>query len=159
MMQLTEQLAKDYQYFFNCARALIHNEDAARDIVQEAFLKAQKTRAQPRGNYKTWMCRIILTTIADEYRRRNRHQTLPLIIDFPAQDNPVEETKGRELDEKIAAILRRNKSPVISTLLDRALLDRSYAQLSADYEIPVRTVSSRLHAARLQLKKELAEFL
>ena len=158
-MQLTEQLAQDYQYFFNFALKNVGDYHLAQDVVQEAFLKAQTTLATPRGNYKTWLCRIIRTTFFDECKRRKLLQTVPMTIDISARNDPIQAAQEIELGEKVSFIIISNKSQNVATVLDYAFSDCSRAQFSAEYKISFKAVNSRLHRGREQLRKELADFI
>ena len=65
---------------FTLARRLTGNEEDARDVVQEAYLRAWRAIGKFRGDaqFSTWMYRITANCAATHVRKRKRHRTEPL---------------------------------------------------------------------------------
>jgi RNA polymerase sigma-70 factor, ECF subfamily len=68
-----------YERLYRLARRLVSSSDAARDLVQETFLKAARTPASiPVGSRdeEAWLVRILINLRRDEWRKtgvRTRH--------------------------------------------------------------------------------------
>ena len=62
---------------FTLARRLTGNEEDARDVVQEAYLRAWRAIGKFRGEaqFSTWMYRITANAAATHVRKRKRHRT------------------------------------------------------------------------------------
>src|SRR3954453_8229412 len=62
---------------FTLARRLTGNEEDARDVVQESYLRAWKGIGKFRGEaaFSTWMYRITANAAASNVQRRRRHRT------------------------------------------------------------------------------------
>ena len=70
---------------------LTGNEEDARDVVQDAYLRAWRGIGKFRGEaqFSTWMYRITANAAATHIRKRRRHRTEPLDDDFePADTRP-----------------------------------------------------------------------
>jgi len=77
-----------YDRLYRLARRLATNADAARDLVQETFLKAARSpTAVPSGteNEEAWLVRVLINVSRDEWRKtdvRRRYQS-PLAASAP----------------------------------------------------------------------------
>src|ERR1700712_507020 len=65
---------------FTLARRLTGNEEDARDVVQEAYLRAWKGIGRFRGDaqFSTWMYRITANAASTHLQRRRRQRTEPI---------------------------------------------------------------------------------
>ncbi len=54
---------------------LVHDETLAEDLVQETFLRAERTQSPHRGeaSERSWLCAIALNLLRDHYRARERN--------------------------------------------------------------------------------------
>ncbi|MEO9891070.1 sigma-70 family RNA polymerase sigma factor [Aurantibacter sp.] len=69
---------KHKSYLINFIKTKINNEHIAEDILQEVSIKLvdnlkRKTEIK---NYKTWLFQVARNTIADYYRKNNKHSEL-----------------------------------------------------------------------------------
>jgi RNA polymerase sigma-70 factor, ECF subfamily len=146
----------------NLARWLLRNEEDARDIVQEAYLRAFKSFGGFRGsNGRAWLLTIVrnasytllkkhhavdLTTTFDEEIHATGHDSVsPATILEHAEDAE----RIREAMDKLPAEFRE-----ILTLRHQEGL--SYKEIADIAQIPPGTVMSRLARARAKLKEYLA---
>ena len=62
------------QYAFNLAFRIVCNEDDARDIVQDSFIKIWKNMKLylPKIKFSTWMYKIITNTAIDHLRSKKK---------------------------------------------------------------------------------------
>lgn len=99
---------------------LVHSEEDARDLYQEAFLKIYRSLGRFRFEcrFSTWVYRIVTNTCLDYLRRRhNKRETLaPELSDVETEffDNladarsvhdPEQTLRGKEIGKKIEAAL------------------------------------------------------
>src|SRR5689334_19666116 len=76
---------------FTLACRLTGNEEDARDVVQDAYLRAWRAIGKFRGEaqFSTWMYRITANASATHLRKRHRHRTEPLDeINEPVDTRP-----------------------------------------------------------------------
>src|SRR6266540_3387136 len=79
-----------YADAYTLAVRLTGNEEDARDVVQEAYLRAYKGVRRFRGDaqFSTWMYRIVANCASTSLSRRSRHRH-----DDLADDSPVADTR------------------------------------------------------------------
>lgn len=136
-----------------------HHEDA-RDVTQDVFVTALRTLAGFRGDAQlsTWLHRVTVNASLDLVRKRSRREgpSVDEMDDAPAEDPGPEAAaigslRAREVHRALGRISPDQRAVIV--LHDLQGLD--YAEVAVALEVPVGTVKSRLHRARLALGKEL----
>jgi RNA polymerase sigma-70 factor, ECF subfamily len=137
-----------------------HREDA-REIVQEAFLKAFRTLGSFRGesSFYTWLYRIVVN-LAIDLHRRERPVPLeqPDRLADPRQESPADETYRGELREAIRAAVDALPAEQRRIIVLRELEGLSYAEIAEVEQVPIGTVMSRLFYARRKLQAALGRY-
>jgi RNA polymerase sigma-70 factor, ECF subfamily len=139
----------------------------AQDVAQEAFLRAYLKLSTYTGAsaFYTWLHRIAMNIAISEHRRRQARtatehtRTLELELLRDAPERP-EDRMLRE--ERIAHVQKAldNLSPEHRAILVlREIGDYDYDQIAEMLTIPIGTVRSRLHRARLELRNELQRLM
>src|SRR5262245_60476138 len=137
--------------------------DDAEDVAQEAFVQAYvKLRTFAGGSaFYTWLYRIAVNA-AISRRRRRREQTSTLSKPDELGLEPLDD--GERADERllreeravqVQRALGRLSDEHRTILVLREVEDCDYDEIAQILELPVGTVRSRLHRARLQLKEHL----
>lgn len=157
---------------YQLALRVLRDEEAARDAVQEALIKAYRSldRFEGRSSFYTWLYRLVMNQCLDMKRadRSGRHVDLedddafdravaaadPPEVAGVAFEPAAERMRG-ELREALAAAMDSLPEGARRILLLREVDGLSYAELAQVLEIPKGTVMSRLHYAR----KKVQEFL
>ncbi len=150
---------------------LSFNEDDAKDLVQETFLKSYRAldSYEPGTNAKAWLFKILKNAYINEYRKKARR---PAKVDYEDyigyQDREDQSTVDfSDLREEIFDDLIGDEvtSAVNSLPVDfRAVIllcdveGFTYEEISKIIDIPIGTVRSRLHRARNMLKEKLASY-
>jgi RNA polymerase sigma-70 factor (ECF subfamily) len=139
-----------------------HREDA-RDAVQQAFVQAfVKLETFRRGSaFYTWLYRIAINTSIDHRRRRRPTASVDRAREDhglePADPNPGpageydRAQRCREVRRAIAALDEDHRRVVVLREIDGC----TYDQIADILDVPVGTVRSRLHRARVELKELL----
>jgi len=156
---------------YNFGYRLTLDEDDARDLVQETFLKAYKSIDSFRQgtNAKAWLFRILKNNFINDYRRKRRE---PLKVDYQDVENYYNaDDSNRVISEELRVDTLRNlMGDEISNALNALDEDfRSvillcdlegfkYEEIADILEIPIGTVRSRLHRARNLLKEKLTSY-
>jgi RNA polymerase sigma-70 factor (ECF subfamily) len=141
------------------------NQELAEDIAQEAFARAYQKLNLFSGEslFYTWLARIAMNLlISDRRRKRIENQVtregIDLALDSIGTTNRPDELV--ELDEtqrcvrQAIAMLDEERRAV---LLLRDFDGMDYDAIAETLGIPIGTVRSRLHRARLELKTILQE--
>ncbi len=135
------------------ARTLLRHRADAEDAVQQAALRGLERFASydPARPFKAWWFTILRNLCLDMLRRQKLQPRETLgDIDPPAPET-VAEFDWQALDD---AILRLSE-PHREILRLRYFADMGYRDLAETLGIPQGTVMSRLHLARLALRRQL----
>jgi len=148
---------------YNYAYRLTGNEPDARDLTQEAFIRVFRAwrSFQPGTSFLSWIYRIVTNLHRDELRKRKGIflQELPddnMPHELPkdaGQHNPIEQLHERELSSAVQKALRELTPDQRAVVLLADIEDRSYQEIADIMACSIGTVRSRLHRARLQLRK------
>ena len=160
---------QDRVYAF-CLRMLSDREDAL-DVAQEVFLSAYRNLAGFRGeaSLSTWLLRIAANRALNRIRQRaTRGAREVMSIEPQADGDSPFQPSGREEDRPDRMVESRETRKILEAAI--ANLDEdsrmlvllsdveglSYEELSEAVGIPLGTVKSKLHRARMALRKMLA---
>jgi RNA polymerase sigma-70 factor (ECF subfamily) len=147
------------------------NRDEASDLLQETFLKAFRffDKFEAGTNAKAWLYRIMRNTYINEYRRVKR---LPDIVEYDEHvsyhkmvtnetigpDDLRNKIDGEMFDDNIADAIASLPEKFKSVVILRDVEDLPYEEIAAALEIPIGTVRSRLHRARVLLFDALKDY-
>ena len=167
-------LVRKYQdrIFNTCWRICGHMEDA-RDLTQDAFLKAfQRIHSfRHESAFPTWLFRIAVNLAISHKRSEQRHRTFSLDqnVNVPhtqadeltrrggqfTQEDPAESVAKTELQQCILAAMDTLDDEHRAVVVLRDIEGFSYDEISGILDIPTGTVKSRLHRARVTLREAL----
>ena len=139
------------------ALQMLGNTDDATDAVQDAFVKVlNKPGAYnaDTGPLAPWFLRVVRNRCIDLIRRRRPEDSnAPELSDpGPGPEGSLEGDQRNQLLKRALASLSDEQRQIIVL---RDYIDLSYAEIADVLEIAGGTVMSRLHRARMALKKEL----
>jgi RNA polymerase sigma-70 factor (ECF subfamily) len=151
-----------YADMYTLAYRLTGNEEDARDVVQEAYLRAYRGLRRFRGDarFTTWMYRITANCASTQLARRARDRHEELDEDFPAVDPRSEHdpelraAQGSERDRVIEAVAElppRLRAVVVL----RDIYDLPHESIAAELGITEAAAKVRLHRARRKLRERL----
>lgn len=156
--------------FAFCVRMLSDREDAL-DIAQEVFLSAYRNLAGFRGDasLSTWLLRIAANRCLNRIRQRAARSAREVVPGDPeGMDDMPFQPAGREEDRPDRMVENREIGMILEAAIARLDEDSrvlvllsdvegfSYEELSEAAGIPLGTVKSKLHRARMALRKMLA---
>jgi RNA polymerase sigma-70 factor (ECF subfamily) len=160
-----EELVRRYQHrVFGVAVRMLGNAAEAEDAAQEVFLRVYRAVAEFRGEARlsTWLyaitSRVCLTRLGTGERQlvREGEETLTRLANGEA-------TPGAALERsELAAALHRaiaelpEERRIVVVLRD--LEGLAYEEIAGALDLPLGTVRSRLHRARMDLKEKLERF-
>jgi len=156
---------------YNFAYRLTFDQDDARDLVQDTYLKAYRffESFEKGTNAKAWMFRILKNTFINEYRRKTRE---PNKIDYQevesyynsdsvnttiTSDLRVDSVKEMIGDE-VANALNKLAVDFRTIIILCDIEGFTYEEMAKILNIPIGTVRSRLHRARQLLKEQLLDY-
>jgi RNA polymerase sigma-70 factor (ECF subfamily) len=160
-----EELVRLQQHrVYGLALRMLGNAAEAQDVSQEAFLRAHRGLADFRGDARlsTWLyaivSRLCLNRLAGTERRLTRHGEETLVRLPDAAPGPDQTLERGELEEALhrAIVELPDERRIVVVLRDIEGL--AYEEIAEVLDVPVGTVRSRLHRARLDLKEKLERF-
>ena len=126
--------------------------ETARDLTQDVFLRVSRTTIPEAGDgeLRAWLFHIARNLALDHHRQRLRHPQPTLLIDegarSPSQDVDL------AVNEALAALPDLDRDVFVM----REVAGLSYEEIGRACGLTSDAVRSRLHRARLQLRKDLA---
>jgi len=160
-----EELVRRYQHrVFGVALRMLGNAAEAEEVAQEAFLRVHRAIGEFRGESKlsTWLyaitSRLCLTRLGAGDRRLGREGEETLLRLANGHANPVAAAERSELEAALHRAIAELPEDRRIVVVLRDLEGLAYEEIAAALALPVGTVRSRLHRARLDLKEKLERF-
>ncbi|MGC4092424.1 MAG: sigma-70 family RNA polymerase sigma factor [Polyangiaceae bacterium] len=155
---------------FAIAFALVKDEEDAREVVQEAFVRVFRGLGQFHGgsSFFTWLYRIVTNLSIDVIRRPARRDTsLDETLEIEESDDaplariegadPLLQVHRGELRTRIESALAELPAYHRGVILMREVQGMSYEEMAEAMGVSKGTIMSRLFHARRKLQKALAE--
>ena len=144
------------QRVYAIALRMTGNVEDARDAMQDVFVSALRALRSFRGDAQlsTWIHRVSVNASLDVLRKRKRHVAQPIeeAGDRPSEDVGPEDAAARAARAaEVQRALQHVSNDHRAVLVLHDLQDLDYAETAAALDIPVGTVKSRLHRARIEM--------
>ena len=141
---------------------LTGNDEDARDVCQEAYLRAYRGLRRFRGDarFTTWLFRITANCASNQLgrRRRHRHEELPdedASVDLTPAHDPAGRAETAQLRERVQAALAALPPRLRSVVVLRDIYDLSHESIAAELGISESAAKVRLHRARRRLRDDV----
>lgn len=162
------QLVQKYQgRLFNTLLHVVGSREEAEDTCQEAFVQAfvKLETFGGRSAFYTWLYRIAFNLSVSRRRRKraeisidqHREQTGDEPRDMGGE--PGEHVLRQEEVERVRGAISALDEQYRAILVLREMEGCCYETIADILELPLGTVRSRLHRARLQLREQLQDVL
>ena len=147
---------------YTLAYRLVGNTEDARDVVQEAYLRAYKGIGKFRGDaqFSTWLYRITANCANTHLskRRRYRHDELTddsPIADTHAERDPQANLLASSLRDRLTVALDDLPPKLRAVVVLRDVYDLPHEAIAAELGISESAAKVRLHRARRKLREHL----
>ena len=158
---------------FSLIYRMVRDRALAEDLSQETFVKVLNALESYRPEYKfsSWVFKIANNAAIDQLRRREV-DTLSLdgapdartadeveataLQAADRQESPLAELESRELGSEIERAVGRLRPEYRTAILLRHVEGRSYEEIAEVMDLPLGTVKTYIHRARLELREYLA---
>jgi RNA polymerase sigma-70 factor (ECF subfamily) len=156
---------------YNFAYRLTFDEDDAKDLVQETYLKAFRfiDSFQRGTNAKAWLFRILKNSFINDFRKKSKE---PSKVDYQEVEtyyNSEDVDASITTDLRVEAVQDMIGDEVSNALNSLAVDFRTviilcdlegftYEEMAKILDIPIGTVRSRLHRARNLVKEKLKSY-
>jgi RNA polymerase sigma-70 factor, ECF subfamily len=145
---------------YTLAYRLVGNEEDARDVVQETYLRAFKGLKNFRGDaqFTTWLYRITANCANTHLSRRVRHRHDELaddahIPDLDPGNDPTARADATVLRDRLNDALRELPPRLRAVVVLRDVYDLSHEDIAAELGISETAAKVRLHRARRRLRE------
>jgi RNA polymerase sigma-70 factor (ECF subfamily) len=156
---------------YRVARAVLHDDSEAEDVVQEAYVRAFSNLEKFRGDsgLGTWLTRIALNEALGRLRRRrpkvqiealdtpqerDRMQVIPFPL-MKSDADPEQSVARRDVRMLLERAIDNLSEPFRVVFVMRDVEEMSVEETAAELGLRPETVRTRLHRARTQLRKAL----
>ena len=160
---LEELVRVTYAGTYTLAYRLTGNEDDARDVVQDAYLRAYRGLRRFRGDaqFTTWLYRITANCSSNLLARRARNRTEELgedtvVIDVRPEHDPEQRVSGEEDRVRVAGALAVLPWRLREVIVLRDIYDLPHGSIASHLGISEAAAKVRLHRARRRLRELLA---
>lgn len=162
------ELVRRYQdRLYHTVVRLVENRDDAQDVVQDAFINAYQSLDSFKGDalFFTWLYRIAVNT-AISFQRKKR---AVVRIDTSGSEQLIEPPDDSEMarpghaleqaeqEQKIHKALARISPEHRVVLVLKDMEGQKYEEMAEALGVPIGTIRSRLHRARLELREVLEQ--
>lgn len=147
---------------FGLALRLTGNEEDARDVVQDAYLRAYKGLARFRGDarFSTWLYRIVANCASTQSsrKRRHRHDQLPdeaLLAETRPDNDPAARGDFLALRDELESAVADLPDRLRAVVVLRDVYGLPHEAIAEELGISVSSSKVRLHRARQRLREQL----
>ena len=166
---------RHHRLAFNLAYRFVSDYEDANDLAQEAFIRVHKSLKRFKGtcSFKTWLYKIVLNLARNRYRwKKRRGEFTKVSLDNPGRDpdsGPMEvpdeslsvgtQMRRKEIQARIEESLNQLPTEFREVLVLRHMEGMTYTEISKLLGCAEGTIKSRLHRARTEIRKLLADMV
>jgi RNA polymerase sigma-70 factor (ECF subfamily) len=147
--------------FLRKAKTIIHNEQDAEEVVQDAFTKiyinAHRFEVRPGAKFSSWAYTILINTALTRYQKcvREGKRTLLLDPEYLEQLGEMKEHSGFNHDkDAIERVLARLPGHFARVLRLHYLEHWSHKDIADETGETVGAIKARIHRAKAEFRKE-----
>jgi len=162
--------------FNTCWRICGHLEDA-RDVTQEAFLKAFENLAgfRHQSGFYTWIFRVAVNLSLTHRRSAKRRRMASLdeqaesgglqatelrrLAQAGSSDGPLEDSGGEDVQANVVQALNALDDDHRAVVVLRDMEGFDYQEIAEILGIPTGTVKSRLHRGRMAIREAIVPYI
>ena len=153
---------------------MVRERDLAEDLAQDAFIRAFRGIGTYKPEYKfsSWIFKIAHNVTIDHLRRRHldtislegsryartdeeRERSRPVVAS--KGESPAEHVENQELRGEIEEAIGKLRPHYRTVILLRHVEGRSYQDIAEITELPLGTVKTYIHRARVELRELLQD--
>ena len=158
---------------FSLVYRMVRDRETAEDLAQETFVKVLNALDSYRPEYRfsSWIFKIANNAAIDHLRRRELNTlsldgapgaVTPSEVEATALQaadhsrSPLAELESRELGTAIEQAVAKLRPDYRACILLRHVEGRAYEEIAEALDLPLGTVKTYIHRARLELRDHLA---
>lgn len=157
---------------FAVAIGMVRDEQDAREVVQEAFLRVHRNlhKFHGKSSFFTWLYRIVSNLCIDHMRKPARREATlfdgtqisdqspgPTFLARIDGSNPLDVARRKEIAARIQKELENLPPYHRSVIIMREVEGMSYGEIATALKVSKGTIMSRIFHARQKLQRALAD--
>jgi RNA polymerase sigma-70 factor, ECF subfamily len=168
-----ELLSRYERPVFSLIYRMVRDRALAEDLAQETFIKVLNAldSYRPEFKFSSWIFKIANNAAIDQLRKREL-DTLSLdgapgartaeeveataLQAVDRTESPLAELESRELGSEIEQAIGKLRPEYRTAILLRHVEGRAYEEIAEVMDLPLGTVKTYIHRARLELREYLA---
>jgi RNA polymerase sigma-70 factor (ECF subfamily) len=141
---------------FNTVLHMVGDAEDAREVCQQAFMKAFEHLASydRQRKFFSWIYRVAVNESINHLKARRPHEALNDSIPHP-RANPAEQFEELEEWKHLHEAIMNLDANYRAVIILRHFVHFSYNEIADILDVPEKTVKSRLFTARQQLREAL----
>lgn len=166
---LNRLVERHYPRAFNLALRLTGNHEDAQDVVSEAFIRVWRAlpRFEGHSRFTTWLYAVVKNVFLDHYKRERlrAHCSLEALVNPEGESlapqipdphpGPQEHVEELDVRKRVWGAVQRLPEPYRMMIVLYHFQNLEYEEIARILEMPVGTVKSRMHRARMVLKTRI----
>jgi len=163
-----ELVGRHQDRLFNTVYRMLDNAEDAQDVVQEAFLSAYQSLDSFKGDslFFTWLYRIAINSAISLKRKHRVAISInagpdggPVMdpVDVSEYGQPGHALEKAEEERRIQGALNRLSPEHRAVLIMKDMEGQKYEAMAEVLRVPIGTIRSRLHRARVELRELLQQ--
>ena len=147
---------------YGLALRLTGNTEDARDVVQDAYLRAYKGLKNFRrdANFRTWLYRIVANCAYTQATKNRRHRHVELhdevlVVETRPDNDPAVRGDIIALRDALEAAVQALPERLRAVVVLRDVYDLPHEAIAAELGISVSATKVRLHRARRRLREQV----
>lgn len=166
----SDLVEKHQKYVYNLACRMTGNPEEARDLAQEAFVRAYRHfgRFDQSTSFEKWLYRIVSNLYIDTVRKKVRRREESLDAPIPTANGPMERVVPDEATNPAAIVEQTHLAGEVQAALERLpaqyrmavilcdIQGFSYEEIAHMLRCSIGTVRSRIHRGRRMMREELS---
>ncbi|HEU4749249.1 MAG TPA: sigma-70 family RNA polymerase sigma factor [Gemmatimonadaceae bacterium] len=151
---------------------MVRDNETAEDLAQETFIKVLNhiDRYRPEFKFSSWLFKIANNITIDHLRRRQldtisiegspdavtgESMRATAVTVKSGGESPLEAMESKELGAAIEAAIAKLRPEYRACIILRHVEDYSYDEIAEIVKLPLGTVKTYIHRARLELREHL----
>lgn len=159
---LFELLVERYEEaFIRKAKNIVRNDEAARDIVQDTFVKiyiyGKKFRPMEGARFSSWAYKVLMNVCFNWYKKMKREREFFSVLDedmeavLPHDDS---DERAQKLDRDYLESMFARLPETFARILRLYVTDsKDYKQIAEVEGVSEGAIKTRMHRARAELRK------
>ena len=165
VMGSSRALARIYRKYadtlLTLAMALLHDANAAEDVVHDVFVRLAQSsgRFRLKGNLKSYLTTCLVNRVRDVMRRRKRRGELSEDLTGPltSAGDPADVLISDELSRRVGRMLAELPYEQREVITLHVKAGMPFHRIAAMQEVPMRTVQGRYRYGLEKLRRALAQ--